>query len=150
MKNFLLLLLFAPLWACAQLTLPTIFSDHMVLQRNQSIPVWGTGTPGTSVGVEFKQQSVSAEVDARGNWRVDLAPEAPSFTPALLTITSPEERMQFRDVLVGEVWLCSGQSNMGWTTARAKDADLEVLMARLSGIRLYKVKRATSASPLFS
>ncbi|MEX2380822.1 MAG: sialate O-acetylesterase [Opitutales bacterium] len=150
MKTFLILFLFLPLWACAQLSVPNIFSDHMVLQRQQPIPVWGTGTPGTSVRVDFKQQSVSTEVDAEGNWRVDLEPEAPGFSPAVLTISAGESRRQFRDVLVGEVWLCSGQSNMGWSTARARDADMEIQMARLSGIRFHKVNTVTSASPRFS
>lgn len=150
MKTFLLFTLFVPLWVYAQLSLPSIFSDHMVLQRDQPIPVWGKGTPGSSVRVEFKRQSVSTVVEDDGNWRVDLAAEAPSFTPANLTIISDENRRRFQDVLVGEVWLCSGQSNMGWTTARSKDADMEIQMARLSGIRLYKVKQVASVSPHFS
>lgn len=113
----------APLSAArAELTLPPVFSDHMVLQRHQPLPIWGTADPGQLIVVRFADQVVSATADTTGAWRTTLASLDASSTPRTLTVeayaSAPEnpksslENRKFQDVLVGEVWLCSGQSNM--------------------------------------
>ena len=94
-------------WAAIQLASP--FSDHMVLQRERSVPVWGTGKPGESVLVEFAGQRLNTVVDSDGRWRVDLAPMPACKTGRTLTAGG----IEVKDVLVGEVWMCAGQSNMG-------------------------------------
>ena len=94
-------------FAAVQLASP--FSDHMVLQRERSVPVWGTGTPGEDVSVEFANQRLKTMVGGDGRWRVDLAPMPACKTGRTLTAGGVE----VKDVLVGEVWLCAGQSNMG-------------------------------------
>ena len=149
MKLFLCFCLL-PLTLLAELELPAIFSDHMVLQQQQAIQVWGKGVAGETITVTFKQQTATAEVAEDGTWGLSLAPEMASFEPARLRVADSSEERAFEDVLVGEVWLCSGQSNMAWTVNRVKDADLEALMAENPAIRLFKVQRLTSGEPLFS
>jgi sialate O-acetylesterase len=150
MKKILCFLFLLPAVLCAELAVPNIFSDHMVLQQEQTIRVWGTGSAGNSVTVEFAGASASAKIGPDETWEVDLPAMAGSFTPQTLMISDGRETLRFNDVLVGEVWLCSGQSNMAWTVNRVKDADLESLMATHPSIRLYKVNRVTSLKPRFS
>ncbi len=101
----------------AELTLPAVFGDHMVLQRHQAVPIWGTAHPGALVIVRFGEQVVHTTADPTGAWRVRLASMDADATPRTLTVEtqnrdSPIENQKFQDVLVGEVWLCAGQSNM--------------------------------------
>jgi len=149
MKYLVLLLLF-PLAAWAQLELPSIFSDHMVLQQQQPIQVWGKDTPGNTIDVTFKDQTHSTTVNDLGEWRLALDPEIASFDPAVLQVTNGDDQVFFEDVLVGEVWLCSGQSNMSWSVSQSKDADIEIPLAENPFIRLYTVKRNTSDTPQFT
>ena len=95
----------------AEVTLPAIFSDGMVLQRELPVPVWGTANPNERVVVSFADQTVEANADAQGNWMVKLAPLSTSSEGRTLTVTGTNT-VEFSNVLVGEVWLCSGQSNM--------------------------------------
>jgi sialate O-acetylesterase len=97
--------------ALADVTLPAVFGDHMVLQRSQPIPVWGRAAPGENVVVRLAGQKRETKADDAGRWRVVLAPLDSSAEPRELTIAA-ENTIVLRDVLVGEVWLCSGQSNM--------------------------------------
>jgi sialate O-acetylesterase len=94
------------------LRLPAVFSDHMVLQRDAPVPVWGGAEPGGEVTVAFSGQTQTATADEAGRWRVTLDPMSANPTPNTLTVRSGETRVDVQDVLVGEVWLCSGQSNM--------------------------------------
>ncbi|MEP5341835.1 MAG: sialate O-acetylesterase [Algibacter sp.] len=99
-----------------EITMPSIFSDHMVLQRNQKVPVWGITVPNATVEVLFAEQKKHVKSDEKGNWRVDLNPLKASSESQVLTITARYNNevatLEILDVLVGEVWLCSGQSNM--------------------------------------
>ena len=88
-----------------------LFSDHMVLQQGQPVPIWGTANPREEVTVEFAGQKKSSKADAKGDWRIELAPLAVSTEPRSLTIRAGN-MVEIKDVLVGEVWLCAGQSNM--------------------------------------
>src|SRR5512136_1930922 len=87
-----------------------LFNHHAVLQQGLRVPVWGNANPGERVTVEFAGQTVSTDADAAGKWRVELAP-LKAGGPHTLTITG-RNKLVFTDVLVGEVWVCGGQSNM--------------------------------------
>ena len=98
----------------AEVKLPPVISSHMVLQRDMPVPIWGTAAPGEKIIVAFAGQTKTAEADAQGKWLVKLDPLATSAEPRNLTITSSksDKPVMLSDVLVGEVWLGSGQSNM--------------------------------------
>ena len=106
----------------SEFSIAKVFTDHMVLQRNQRIPVWGTAAAGTEIEVRFGNQLQKTETDAAGNWQVSLAPLPASTEPADLTVND----QTIRDILVGDVWLCSGQSNMRWMLKQSHDADAEI------------------------
>jgi sialate O-acetylesterase len=93
------------------LTLPSVFSDHMVLQRDQRIPVWGYAVADTVIEVALAGQMASTTAASDGNWQVELHP-LPAGGPYTLAIQDGTRRIAIRDVLVGDVWICSGQSNM--------------------------------------
>ncbi|MCP4508616.1 MAG: sialate O-acetylesterase, partial [Fuerstiella sp.] len=102
-------LLATPLTAQAELKLPAIISDHMVLQQKQANPIWGWDTPGTNVVVAFRGQVKEAKAGDDGKWTVKLDAVDASFEPASIVIEGSTRR-KITDVLVGEVWMCSGQS----------------------------------------
>jgi len=132
----------------AQLVLPTVFSDHMVLQRDQTVPVWGTSEPGDTVTVEFAGQKKTTKADSDGKWSLELAPMSASAEPQTLTVSSRLAPSVSRtNVLVGEVWLCSGQSNMQWSMDRTENGAAAIAAATHPHIRLYNTPRVPSASP---
>lgn len=130
-----LLTLVAATTAFADVKLPAIFGDHMVLQRETVVPVWGTATPGEEVTVSIAGQTASAKADAAGKWSVKLAKLA-AAGPHTLTVKSANT-LTFSDVLVGEVWLGSGQSNMAMTVNRAKDFEREQAAAKFPQLRMF-------------
>ena len=140
-KSALVFALSSQSWA---LTLPTVFTDHMVLQRGQEVPVWGTADPGTAVKVSFAGQAVSTKSDNEGKWRIDLAPLKANKLPAQLTVVSGDQQTVIKDVLVGEVWLCSGQSNMQWSMRQSENPQEAIASADLPLIRLYNTPRVPS------
>lgn len=117
--------------------LPAIFTSHMVLQQGQANPVWGWAEAGEKLTVLIGDQSHSATADADGRWRVKLD-SLPVGGPHTITIKGKNE-VKLEDVLVGEVWICSGQSNMAWAVQSANDPDLEIRTANFSNIRLISV-----------
>lgn len=132
----------------AELTLAPLFRDGAVLQRDQPVPVWGTAKPGAKVRVQFGPQAVDTIADARGGWTVHLAPLKASATSAELVVTEAEEKpLRVRDVLVGEVWLCAGQSNMGFRVAGSISAAADIPAANYPLIREYDVPTVTAATP---
>ena len=96
---------------CADVKMSTLFGDHMVLQQGTKIPIWGRAEPGEEVSVKLGEKSASTKADASGKWRVDLEKTAANNQPQVLTVKG-KNTLQFEDVLVGDVWVCSGQSNM--------------------------------------
>ena len=113
------------------------FADHMVLPMERPLPVWGKAEPGSGVEVRFAGQSARGTTDDDGNWRVTLAPLTASSEGRDLEIVSGAQKHRIRDVLVGQVWLCSGQSNMDFPLARAVGGKEEAAQAgKLPGIRL--------------
>ncbi len=129
----------------ADVTLPSIFSDHMVLQREQPSRVWGWAEPGEAVSVQIGEQTQGAKADENGRWSVALTPLT-AGGPFTLTVKGNNE-IKLEDVLVGEVWLCSGQSNMQWSVRQSNDADLESLSANFPEIRLIKIPRVGTQEP---
>ena len=110
-----------PLIARAEVKLPAILSSHMVLQREMTVPIWGTAKPGEKVAVKFRDQVKTAEADKNGKWAVKLD-ALKAGGPDKLTVTG-SNTIALEDILVGEVWIGSGQSNMaGRANGYAKNA----------------------------
>ena len=115
-------LLSPSLRAAEPLTLGSLFTDHAVLQRDMAVPVWGKAEPGREVVVQFAGQEKRATADKDGRWMVKLDPMPASADGRTLTVKTDTGRRDARalqDVLVGEVWVCSGQSNMAWNVGGA-------------------------------
>jgi sialate O-acetylesterase len=135
------------------LRLPAIFGDNMVLQQEQALPVWGWCAPGSRVVVKFAGQSKSARADKDGHWLVKLSKLKASFEPQSLVVESGTTKV-FTNVLVGEVWLCSGQSNMEKPIGDQPgqkpcfNAPEELAAANYPNIRLFKVEKTLSPKPL--
>ncbi|MBB3206008.1 sialate O-acetylesterase [Rhodopirellula rubra] len=120
--------------AFADVRLPSVFSDHMVLQQQQKLRIWGWAAPGESVNVRFGENSATTQPDESGRWQVELPAVDANAEPQSL-IVQGNNTVEVSDVLVGEVWLCSGQSNMEWTVARSSNADAEIAAANYPLIR---------------
>lgn len=143
---FLLLFSVESIWA--ELRLPAIFGSHMVLQRAGGIPVWGWANPGEIITVEFGDQSVEGVADDAGKWQLMLSElEVVRNGQAMIVSGSSGESLRFEDVLVGEVWICSGQSNMEWRVASADNAAEEAASANYPEIRYFDVKRELAYAP---
>ena len=132
--------------AWAAVGLPALFGDHMVVQRDAPVHVWGTAEPGEAVQVEFRGQTVSTAAAEDGRWEVYLDP-GPAGGPFGLAVEG-SNRVEFEDVHVGEVWVGSGQSNMVWPLERSRDAEQEIEAAEHPGIRYFKVTLDTSDTRL--
>lgn len=145
MKRLSLLAFFAAAsTAPAAVKLPSIFTDHMVLQRDKEVPVWGKADPGEEVIVEFAGQKKSAKADAGGKWMVKLDPLRVNTEPQVLKAGG----VSVQDVVVGEVWLASGQSNMEWEMQMKPDTKAEIPGATHVNLRLIEVPKTTSLTPL--
>jgi sialate O-acetylesterase len=132
--------------AQAELKLPAIIGDNMVLQQKQTNPIWGWDTPGTDVTVSFAGQTKSAKAGADGKWTVKLDAVPANAKPATISIKGSSAK-ELKNVLVGEVWICSGQSNMQWNVGSSWDADLEIATAKFPNIRLISVPQVGTQEP---
>jgi sialate O-acetylesterase len=132
--------------AFADVQLPGIISDHMVLQRGAPVRIFGKAQPGEAVTVTFRGQSAQTTTDAIGRWEVWLNPLTPGAA-ADMSIKGTNV-VTVADVLVGDVWVGSGQSNMHWTVRDSDNADAEIAAANYPQIRLFYVPRKTSAAPV--
>jgi sialate O-acetylesterase len=137
-------LLFAGLLARAEVTLPTLFTDHMVLQRGQSVPVWGWAEDGEEITVRFRNQEVRTRAQD-GKWRVNLR-KLTAGGPDTLTVTG-RNRIEVRDVLVGEVWICSGQSNMEWAMRITHEPKEAIAQSANPSLRLFTVPKTKANTP---
>lgn len=150
---FLLALAMALPWACgrssAALNVAGVFGDHMVLQRDVPLPVWGAADAGSRVIVRFASQEKSTTAGADGTWRVEFAPIAVSTRGQDLIATAGSETAVVRDVLVGDLWLCSGQSNMAFGMSGLKNTPYEndISKADHPWIRHGAVPRNPSIEP---
>jgi len=131
----------------AGVTLPRIFGDKMVLQRDKPIAVWGWASAGERVTVNFHDQTKTAKADKQGRWSLHLDPES-AGGPYQLTVSGKRGvDKAFSDVLVGEVWLASGQSNMEFRLQTAVNHDEEIAHADYPMIHLFQVKHAVADQP---
>ncbi len=136
----------AALAAQAEVTLAPPFADGLVLQRDKPIPLWGHAEPGEKLTISFHAQQREATAGPDRRWIAILDPLPATAEPATLTVAG-KNSVVVRDVVVGEVWLCSGQSNMEWPVARAQDAAREIAAANFPLIRQLTIERAVAAAP---
>jgi sialate O-acetylesterase len=141
---FFLFLSIIPLHA--EVKVPNIIGNNMVLQQDVKVCFWGKADPGEQVTVAFRSQSAQATTDASGKWSLWLGPFA-AGGPEDLSIKG-KDLLQIKNVLVGEVWICSGQSNMEWPLSRAANSDAEIISADYPNIHLFTVTKKTSLVPL--
>jgi len=122
-----------------------MLSDHMVLQRGEPVPIWGWAEPGEKIIVAIAGQTYETEADKEGRWRVDLTPL--SVGDPLTLVVEGNNRLERTDILVGEVWVCSGQSNMEWPLVKSKGGKLALLTANHPQLRLISVKPQGTQTP---
>ena len=125
----------------------TLFGDHMVLQHGVAAPMWGTAAPDEEIRVSFGAVTSAGKADSTGKWLVKLDPLPVSATPSTLTIAGNSQTITIRNVLVGDVWLCSGQSNMAFQLQHASNAQEELAAADRPQLRLFQVQHQTAAAP---
>ncbi len=132
--------------SAAALKLASYFGDHMVLQRDHSLIIQGTGDPGAVVQVTFASQTASATVSADQTWSVHLDPVS-AGGPYTLTVTTRSQTVTLTDILSGDVWLCSGQSNMQMPVKECDTAEQQAMLATLPRLRLCTVGKGWNARP---
>lgn len=132
--------------ASATVTVPTIIGDHMVLQAGQPLRFWGWADPGEKVVLTLGAQRAATTADAEGDWLVTLPPREANKVPMAMTI-SGRNTLTIQDILIGEVWVGSGQSNMQWVVEASAGGRVEVATSYFPEIRLYLVPLVTAAHP---
>jgi sialate O-acetylesterase len=146
------LLVALAIWSCglvaarADVSLNNMFGDHMVLQQGIKNKVWGKADPGEAVTVTLGSQTHSTTAGTDGTWHVLLDPVMEYGGPHTLTVKG-KNTVTFNDVLIGEVWVCSGQSNMQWGVGAVNDADIERAAAKFPNIRLISVPQVGTQEP---
>ncbi len=134
-----------PSFASADVRLPNVLGSHMVVQRDVPLPVWGWAEPGEEVTVTSGSAKASTKADADGNWKVQL-PAQKIGNPISITVAG-KNKIELTDVLVGEVWVCSGQSNMEWNVQISDNPQEEIANANHPQIRLFHVPKKPAGSP---
>lgn len=128
--------------------LPRMFSDHGVLQQGEAVPVWGWGEAGEGVTVEFGGQKASTIVQKDGAWRVELTSMPANAVGQTMNITGTKTGAAVvNDLLVGEVWMASGQSNMQWSLSQTERAEADIAAADFPAVRMFLSARETAATP---
>ena len=144
MKAILSLLLLTPSLLFAELSVPHFFSDHMILQRERAAAIWGKADAGAAVTVSFKGKSTTAKAAADGQWRAQIETGAADAKGAVLTISAGADKMEIQDVLVGEVWFASGQSNMFYTMNRSPEYAGLIAESNHPALRMFNAPLVTS------
>ena len=140
-----MVLAFVPLPAHADVMLNAVFTDHMILQRDMPVPVYGTAEPGEKVTVAFSGKEKSVVADKDGNWSVKLDAMKVSTAPAVMTV-SGKNKLTLNDILMGDIWICSGQSNMEWVLGACNRPD-DLAQANVPMIRLYQMRGTAAPTP---
>ena len=129
----------------------------MVLQQNHACPVWGKADPVSSVVLSFAGKTYQAKANEKGDWRVTLDPHPASSNPLIMSIAEESSdgkkssnSLTYENILVGEVWLCSGQSNMQWSVRSSDDSDLESLSAHYPNLRLISIPQVGTQEPQYN
>ena len=131
-NTVLILTAMSAVFAIAEVRMPGFFGDNMVLQRDRTVPVWGWAEKGEKVTVEFAGQKVTAKAGDEGKWMAELKSMKASAEGLNIVVTSSANEQKattISNVVVGDVWLCSGQSNMEWTQNRTMNAAAEAAAA---------------------
>ncbi len=130
----------------ADISLPKVFSDHMVLQDAKQITIWGKADAGESLEISLGESSTKLTADDQGNWAAKLdRPKGDG--PFVLTIAGKTSKVVLSDILIGQVWLCSGQSNMAWTLSQSADPKKEIENSTNKQIRLFQVPKEAIDKP---
>ena len=133
----------------AELTVAPIFTDNAVLQRDTSVPVWGTAEPGKAITISYGGQTKTTVANSEtGRWKTMLDPLIGSAEPRSLKVIAGEEALTFSNLLVGEVWLASGQSNMAMRVDLVHNPEKEKADSNLPKLRVFTVDRAASTDPV--
>ncbi len=132
--------------ARADVKLPAVFNRHMVIQRQQPVVIWGWADPGESVSVAMDQQTAQATASSTGEWKITLSPVEADGKPHRLTV-SGKNKIELEDVLIGEVWLGSGQSNMEWPLSATHHSQEAIAAAQHPQIRLFHVPKVQTPGP---
>ena len=136
-------------FAHSDILLPKVFCDHMVLQRNSQVPIFGTANPDQKLTITFQDQEIAVTANVKGDWSAQLATGA-AGGPYEITIVATDEdaKIVISDILVGDVWLCSGQSNMSRPVSTALNAEAEIEHSgSYTNLRLFRVEESVAASP---
>jgi len=129
----------------AELRLPALFSDNMVLQQGMPLPIWGWADDGETVTVTFRGQRISA-VASNLKWHATLH-SVKAGGPDIMTVSTKTKTIEIQNVLVGEVWVCSGQSNMEWPLKSSFEPEADIAAATNAQIRLFNVRKSRLDSP---
>jgi sialate O-acetylesterase len=132
--------------AQAAVKLHDLFTDHAVLQREMPIPVWGTAADGEKITVTLGDETVSTTAE-KGKWLVKFKPRQASSEPLTLKVEGPDNRLEIKDLLIGEVWLCGGQSNMEWSVNASEDPAKVKAGANHPLLRLITIPRGGKPEP---
>lgn len=136
----------APL--AAEVTFAPLFQDGAVLQRDKTLPIWGTADPGESVTIRFLDETASTTADDQGKWMLTLPPVAASSDPVTLHYQDNTGKHQLTNLLIGDVWICGGQSNMEWVVQNSNDAKAEIAAADHPLIRHIKIEKRIARDPI--
>ena len=145
----LLIVFFIPIYTHAQITLPKVFGDGMVLQRGIRIPVWGNSTPGAQIIAKLGDVQATTTANKEGKWQIKF-PVFKAGGPYILEITESGKtgsKISLKEILIGDVWLASGQSNMEWQVQQANDAKTEIANANFPQIRFLVVEHDKQLKP---
>jgi sialate O-acetylesterase len=140
------LFLFLPIMVPAQLKLASIFGDNMVLQQNKPILFWGFNTPQSLVKIRFADEESEVTTNEAGRWEVRFSARKVG-SPLTLSVSDEDETLHFTNILMGEVWLCSGQSNMEWKLRQSLGGEEEIKMANHPFIRHIEITKSLSFKP---
>ena len=144
MKAILSLLLLTPSLLLAELKVPHFFSDHMILQRERAAAIWGKADAGAEVTVSFKGKSATAKAAADGKWKAQIETGSADAKGAVLTISAGADKIEIQDVLVGEVWFASGQSNMFYTMNRSPEYAALIAESNHPALRMFNAPLVTA------
>ncbi len=146
---WLLIVFFLPIYTHAQITLPKVFGDGMVLQRGIRIPVWGNATPGAHIIAKLGNIQATTTANKEGKWQIKF-PVLKAGGPYILEVAESgknDSKISLKEILIGDVWLASGQSNMEWQVQQAKDAKSEIAKANFPQIRFLVVEQDKQLKP---
>lgn len=131
------ILVLLPVFGFSQIQLAKIFSDNMVLQRNKPVKIWGKAQPGETVTVEFANEKRNTTVQQDSGWKVTFKAQQASINPQSVLVISKDEKIEIKNILIGDVWLCIGQSNMEWPMIKEAHYKDEIHKNQQPLLRLY-------------